>query len=40
VEPFERFMVANSVAGLLVDVDRSHPAIYRSLSELCEAPRR
>jgi hypothetical protein len=32
VEPFERLMVANMVAGLLVDADRSRPAVYQSLT--------
>ena len=41
VEPFERLMVANTVGGLFVDADRSHPAIYQSLSvSRCEMPRR
>ncbi len=40
VEPFERIMIANAVAGLLVNSDRATPAIYRSLSvERCEISR-
>lgn len=40
VDPFERFMVANTVAGLRVDADRSKPAVFRSLTvPYCEIPR-
>lgn len=40
VEPFERLMIANTVAGLLVDANRMGPAYYRSLTvPLCEIPR-
>jgi len=40
VEPFERLMISNAVAGLLVDADRTHPSIYRSLSvPRCEIAR-
>ena len=37
--PFSCMMIANHVAGLLLDSDMSKPAIYRSLSEYREIPR-
>jgi hypothetical protein len=36
--PFSRLMIADHVAGLLIDSDMSKPAIYRSLSEYREMP--
>lgn len=41
VEPFEQLMIANAVAGLRVDADRNHPAVFRSLTiPYCEIPRK
>jgi hypothetical protein len=37
--PFSRLMIADHVAGLLLESDMSKPAIYRSLSEYREIPR-
>jgi len=36
--PFSRLMIADHVAGLLIDSDMSKPAIYRSLTEYREMP--